>query len=245
MAKATRKAQKKTRSPSARKKPAAKRAVAKRKAPAKKAPARKAPAKKAPARKAPARKAPARKAPAKKAPAKKAPAKKAPAKKAPAKRAASSRGNVAADVVVSRVFDHAEWEWSLEASGNEKYFVVHVPEGEKLGIHAELYEDDQRLVLYTTFLDPTPKPRRGQVMEFVTRANFGLVSGNFEMDLESGYVRFKSTVDFADTTLDLHWVKNLILHSIEATDAYCAALGAVADGTSSAKEAIIDVEGHD
>ncbi len=146
---------------------------------------------------------------------------------------------------MAKVFEHAQWDWSLERSDAEKYFLVNVPEGEPLGIHAELYEDDQRLVLYTTFLTPSPKRRRTAMMELLTRANFGLVSGNFEMDLDSGYVRFKSTADYADTALDMHWVKNLILHSIEATDAYASAVESVMHGTASAREAILDIEGRD
>ena len=41
-----------------------------------------------------------------------------------------------------------------------------------------------------------PEEMRVPMAEFLTRANYGLRIGNFEMDFEDGEVRYKSSVDF-------------------------------------------------
>ncbi|HEX4109048.1 MAG TPA: YbjN domain-containing protein [Solirubrobacteraceae bacterium] len=52
------------------------------------------------------------------------------------------------------------------------------------------------LVFYSEFPLPVPSDRLPAVAEFVMRANYGLVIGNFELDLDDGRIRYKASIDF-------------------------------------------------
>lgn len=46
-----------------------------------------------------------------------------------------------------------------------------------------------------------PEDRRLALAEFLTRANYGLFIGNFEMDWQDGEVRYKTSIDVAGDRL--------------------------------------------
>jgi len=37
--------------------------------------------------------------------------------------------------------------------------------------------------------------KRGAVAEFINRANYGIIIGNFEMDFADGEIRYKTSID--------------------------------------------------
>jgi hypothetical protein len=79
-------------------------------------------------------------------------------------------------------------------------------------------------------------------MEFVTRANFDLISGNFELSLEDGALRFKSSIDFTGVNLNETLIRNMIRSSMDAVELYGDAVVKVIRGERSAEDAIDEVE---
>lgn len=65
-----------------------------------------------------------------------------------------------------------------------------------------------------------PEPKRTRVAEYLTRANYGLVIGNFELDMESGHVRYKTSMDLEGATLEPVLFKNLIYSNLTTADRY-------------------------
>src|SRR5262249_2797336 len=59
-----------------------------------------------------------------------------------------------------------------------------------------------------------PEPKRLAVAEFLTRANYGLPMGNFEMDFTDGEVRFKTSVDVEGSELTDKMIENLIFANL-------------------------------
>ena len=57
-------------------------------------------------------------------------------------------------------------------------------------------DDEARLVVFSTAPDDVPPAARPAVAEYLTRVNYGLVIGSFEMDLEDGEVRCRTSVEF-------------------------------------------------
>ena len=47
--------------------------------------------------------------------------------------------------------------------------------------------------IYTVFPVKAPEGKRDAVAAFLTRANYGLILGNFELDFDDGEIRFKVT----------------------------------------------------
>lgn len=87
-----------------------------------------------------------------------------------------------------------------------------------------------------------PAATRIAGMEFLTRANFGLHIGNFEMDVEDGEVRFKTALDFEGTELTPALFKGLLNPAVAAMDTYLLGLMAVMSGAKSPADAIRDIE---
>lgn len=50
-------------------------------------------------------------------------------------------------------------------------------------------------VLYFILDVMVPENQRKEVAEYLTRANYGLIGGNFELDMRDGEVRYKYTVE--------------------------------------------------
>ncbi|MDE3175249.1 MAG: YbjN domain-containing protein [Pseudomonadota bacterium] len=76
--------------------------------------------------------------------------------------------------------------------------------------YAGLYEAEQ-LFTFQSFVDgPCPEPRRAAMQELLTRANFGMFVGAFELDLDDGEIRFKTAVDFRGDRLSAALVRNAV-----------------------------------
>src|SRR3954452_20971539 len=56
-------------------------------------------------------------------------------------------------------------------------------------------EEKQWLRFYSMLPVHAPEAKRPAVAEFITRANYGMMLGNFEMDFADGEVRFKTSID--------------------------------------------------
>ncbi len=114
------------------------------------------------------------------------------------------------------------------------------------GVTFRLYfqarEEQDQLLLYVVGPNLVPEDKRTAVMEFLTRVNYGLVIGNFELDLSDGEVRYKVSVDVEGSKLVPIMVKNLIGAGVTMMDRYYPGLMAVAYGGKSPLEAIKDVD---
>jgi hypothetical protein len=80
------------------------------------------------------------------------------------------------------------------------------------------------------------------VAEFITRTNYGLRIGNFEMDFQDGEVRYKSSLDFEGSTLTPEWIQHAVYPAVQTMDRYLPALMKVIDGSLSPLEAVEEIE---
>jgi tetratricopeptide (TPR) repeat protein len=103
-------------------------------------------------------------------------------------------------------------------------------------------EEIERIVLYVFFRSKAKKARRADVAEFVMRANWDLGDGNFEMDLDSGEVRFKIALDYTGTILSPLLVRNIILDAMDVAEIYTDALDQVMAGKATPKDALAAAE---
>ena len=78
--------------------------------------------------------------------------------------------------------------------------------------------------------DKVPEERRAAVGELLARINYGLIVGNFEIDLTDGEVRFKASVDFGGGEPSVALLKPLVATSLAQFDRWLPALRAVAGG---------------
>ena len=103
-------------------------------------------------------------------------------------------------------------------------------------------EREGRCTVYSQAPWETPEARRLEMAELLTRINFGLPVGNFEMDFADGEIRFKTSVDVSGHRLAPELFDNLFEANLATTDVYLPALEAVRDGRLSPKAAVALVE---
>ena len=103
------------------------------------------------------------------------------------------------------------------------------------------YEAERRLVFISAFAGIVPEDRRDAVGELCNRANFGLAVGNFELDVDGGEVRFRTSLDATEAWPDVELVRNVVVANVLTFDQYLPAIEAVLAGTDPA-DAVEDVE---
>jgi hypothetical protein len=111
-----------------------------------------------------------------------------------------------------------------------------------LRVFAQIRVDAEQLIIYAIAPNNVPEEARAGVAEYLTRANYGMYIGNFELDYNDGEVRFKSSVDFEDVSLDPKLIRNTIYPAVRLMDKYLPGLLKVAYGGKSPLEAVSEIE---
>jgi hypothetical protein len=159
--------------------------------------------------------------------------------------AAASVASVAAKRVekavaaVADVIRAAGWDALREELDTGVAFGVMVEDGEPISHgHAEVLAEVERFVLVFVFRKKAPKKRRAEVAELITRINYGMVTGCFEMDFDGGEVRYRYGLDFNGVELDPLLVRNAILSSLDAIETYMKPVADVMAGKATPKDAV-------
>jgi hypothetical protein len=108
--------------------------------------------------------------------------------------------------------------------------------------YAQIKLETDHLIVYALAPIKVPEETRHAVAEFITRANYGLYIGNFEMDFEDGEVRFKSSLDFEGEALSALYIRNTIYPAVHLMNRYLPGLLKVVYGGKEPLEAIREVE---
>ena len=107
---------------------------------------------------------------------------------------------------------------------------------------ANVMEEQEQLVFYSILDAKVPEEQRAPMSEFITRANYGLVMGNFEMDFSDGEVRYKTSVDVEGGELAPTMVKNLAYSNVLTVDRYYGGLMSVMYGGKTPAQAVAEIE---
>lgn len=99
-----------------------------------------------------------------------------------------------------------------------------------------------QLVVHSLPGPVVPEGRRIAAAEIVARLNEGLVRGNWELDMDSGIVRFKTSADCQDRAPSRARLGSLLFTNMVMTNRYLPALHAVVFGGRDAAEAVAEVE---
>ncbi len=145
--------------------------------------------------------------------------------------------------IVRQFFLDDEWEFAEdEAEGNLR--MEYEGENGKWRCLAQVVDERQRFLFFSTLPKYVPNLMRLEASEYLTRANYGMEIGNFEMDFNDGEVRFRASVDVEGGDLTTTMVKNLVYTNLAVMDQYLPGLKKVIDGMEPEK-AIAEVEAGD
>lgn len=113
----------------------------------------------------------------------------------------------------------------------------------ELRCYAQIRVDLEQFIFYAVTAVKMPEDVRPAVAEFLTRANYGLRVGNFELDYADGEVRFKSSLDFEGEPLTDDLIRHAVYPAVQTMDGYLPGLMKVAFGARTPVEAIQEIEG--
>jgi hypothetical protein len=125
--------------------------------------------------------------------------------------------------IVRQALDEAGWNYNMLERNRAMTFHVagaHVRQDFLLVVD----EASQFVVCYLSTTLRVPDGARQAVAEFLSRINYGVPIGNFEMDFDDGDVRYRTSVDLDGGTLTPRMVMLLIANAGTAFDSWYPAL---------------------
>lgn len=148
---------------------------------------------------------------------------------------------------VAQFFRQENWYYEVRVDNSEEVVLRASCEGENglLVCHAVVRIEEHQFIFYSS-----PQPfwvipeYRKAVAEFLTRINFALAIGNFEMDFNDGEVRFRTSIsiDVEDSHLTVAQVKQIVYINVATMDYYLPSIKLVAFGYVTPERAFQEIQ---
>jgi hypothetical protein len=98
-------------------------------------------------------------------------------------------------------------------------------------LYAHAVEERQLILLYSICPLIVPPDKRAEMASFLTRANYGLAVGNFELDFSDGEIRYKTSLSVEDGYVSPTLFRRLAHVNALAMQRYLPSIAAVMTGT--------------
>lgn len=139
-------------------------------------------------------------------------------------------------------FEQDEWPYSQIDTESALRLIFQGSSGKWI-CYAQARETQQQFVFYSVCHATVPEEKRLIMSEFFSRANYGLIIGNFEMDFSDGEIRYKTSIDVENDRLTPALIKNLVYANVVTMDHYLPGIMAVIYASVSPSQAIAQIEG--
>jgi len=106
-----------------------------------------------------------------------------------------------------------------------------------------LDEENERIIVYSYAPFNIEADIRPSILALTSRANYGLLIGNFEFDLNDGELRYKTSIDVEGGELTERMFETLLSANLVTHENYMPAIRAVIDDGVPPADAIAAVEG--
>ena len=93
-----------------------------------------------------------------------------------------------------------------------------------------VFEQTERVLVYSILPANAPEATRADLALMLTQINYGLIVGNFELDVEDGEIRYKTSIDAEGISLNGTVLRNLLYGNFFSMDLYYYALMQAIDG---------------
>ncbi len=133
--------------------------------------------------------------------------------------------------------------WRFRQSEEKPVLSMHFRgDNGRVRLYAQVKEDKQQILFYSMVDSNVPPDKRQSMAEYLTRVNYGLIPGNFEMDFADGEIRFKTGVDVEGGQLTPTMIKNLVYTNVLLMDRYLPGIMSVIYGGTSPEEAVANID---
>ncbi|MBD2769158.1 YbjN domain-containing protein [Hymenobacter sp. BT664] len=142
---------------------------------------------------------------------------------------------------IVKFFKEDDWEFiELE---EEPILRMEFPgQNGQLNCYAKARESQQQFVFYSICPIKVPENKRLEIAEFLTRANFGMVFGNFELDFANGEIRYKTNAEVENDNLSSALIGSLVYGNVMMMDHYLPGIMSVINGNVLPVDAIAQIE---
>ncbi|MCO4744574.1 MAG: YbjN domain-containing protein [Proteobacteria bacterium] len=145
---------------------------------------------------------------------------------------------------MTQYMDGASITWTpVEGVPNLVRSGIPGPSGAAYLVLVQELEAQHQIVVYAVAEKKVPEHRRSAVAEYVSRANYGLPIGNFEIDVTDGELRFKTSMDLEGGVLTAKMAENLLVLNLQTMDRYTPGALKVAFDNGKPAAIIAEIEG--
>ncbi|MFH7025001.1 MAG: YbjN domain-containing protein [Heteroscytonema crispum UTEX LB 1556] len=111
--------------------------------------------------------------------------------------------------------------------------------------YAKARVQEQQMVFYSICPVNASESKLLAIAEFIARANYGMIVGNFELDFTDGEIRYKTGIDVESASLSFPLIKQLVYTNVTVMDEYLPGIISVINGEVSPVNAIAKIEQSD
>ena len=139
--------------------------------------------------------------------------------------------------IAKEFFIAEEWPFSVVENQNALQANFQGENG-RWACYAIIREDVAQFIFYSVCPVNAPAESCPAIAEFITRANYGLSIGNFELDYSDGEIRYKTGIDVEGDDLSVALVRQLVYANVIMMDRYLPGIMKVIYSNISPAEAI-------
>ena len=133
--------------------------------------------------------------------------------------------------------------WKYRKRNDRSYFFGFRGNNNRYDFWAFINAKGSVLSLYAILPLTAPGDKKDKVAEYLHRANYDMMLGNFELDFRDGEIRFKVTTDYGDQKPDLDQLNRAIDCCLTMADRYIEGVGLIIFAGHTPEQAISMVEG--
>ncbi|MTJ53371.1 hypothetical protein FJR38_12300, partial [Anabaena sp. UHCC 0253] len=138
-------------------------------------------------------------------------------------------------------FDQDDWSY-VKIEDNTALRLAFEGDNGRWNCYAKAREEQKQFIFYSICPVQIPEDKRLTISEFITRANYGMINGNFELDFNDGEIRYKTSIDVDGDKLSFALIKNLVYANVIMMDEYLPGIINVIESDISPELAINPIE---
>ena len=142
---------------------------------------------------------------------------------------------------VVNFFTQDDWSF-MRIQGDSALKLLYEGKSGQWNCYAQARETQQQFLFYSICPRQIAEAKRSEIAEFITRANYGLIIGNFELDFSDGEVRYKTAIDIEDDELSQKKIKKLVYTNVAIMDTYLPGIIDIIDNNLDPEKAISQIE---
>ena len=143
--------------------------------------------------------------------------------------------NIHAAIV--KFFEDEDWPYS-ELDGGKSLRSGFQGDNGEWTCYVHIREEQGQLLFYSVCPVSAPPEKRMEIAEFITRANYGLVLGAFEMDFSDGEIRYRSGVGVEGEELTHAYIRPIVYANVLTMDKYLSGIMKVIYGDTAPERAV-------